>query len=154
MFDLLSIDLSGNVLKEFPYIQFVNPNINHATQLKKLDLSRNKICNLTIEENVFDMTYKNFRQLKLLDLSSNNLTEFPVVLRDCPKLEILRLIFNKITEVPALFFTSESIRKNLQELNMNSNPLKEISPAFQQLESLKILGISYTEMEEIPKCVA
>lgn len=74
-------------------------------------------------------------------------------MRECPKLEILRLIFNKIPDIPAAFFTSESIKKGLQELNMNSNPIKEINAAIGSLECLKILGISYTEVEEIPKTV-
>ena len=101
-----------------------------------------------------DYTFKQFRNLKLLDLSSNNLTEFPLCINECPKLEIIRLIYNKIKEIPAAFFNSDPIKKGLKELNMNSNPLKEINPAIAALQRLNIIGISYTEVEEIPRCVA
>ena len=142
---LLSLDLSGNVLTEFPFATLVA-----QSSLKKLDLSRNKIKNIMIPDN-HDLTYKVFKSLKMLDLSSNNLTEFPSVLKECPRLETLRLIFNKITVIPQEFLSADNVRKNLVELNINSNPLKEIPVGIGILQHLKVLGISYTDVEEIPK---
>ena len=85
-----------------------------------------------------------------MDLSSNDLTEFPVQVKDCPKLKILRLIQNKIQTIPAEFFKSENMQDNLEELNINSNPLKELSPLVKHLQKLIVLGISYTEIEVLP----
>ena len=92
--------------------------------------------------------------MRLLDLSSNLIDEFPIIVKDIPKLEILRLIFNKITEIPANFFTADAMKKGLQELNMNSNPLTELPLGIQNLEMLKVIGMSCTQITEIPKVVA
>lgn len=89
----------------------------------------------------------------MLDLSSNKLTEFPVCVKDCAKLKILRLIQNEIKEIPADFFKSECIQDNLEELNVNSNPISELSPNIKLLQKLVIVGISYTQIELIPPSI-
>ena len=68
-------------------------------------------------------------------------------------METLRLIFNKIKVIPAEYLTTESVRKNLVELNMNSNPITEIPESIGLLTCLTTLGISYTSVEEIPKAL-
>lgn len=90
-----------------------------------------------------------FSSLELLDLSSNMLTEFPICVKECSNLKILRLIFNKIKTIPIEFYKSDKMG-SLKELNLDSNPLVELNPAIKQLKDLRILGISYTKVQEIP----
>ena len=96
------------------------------------------------------LNFKVFKKLTLLDLSSNNLTEFPLCVKDCPKLKIFRVIQNKIKEIPVDFLKNENMQENLEEFNINSNPISELSPNIKLLQKLVVLGISYTQIEVIP----
>ena len=99
------------------------------------------------------MTFRKFYQLRLIDLSSNQLDEFPICLKECQKLKIIRLIKNNIKSIPIDFLRNENMKKNLEELILNSNPLQELSSSVSQLDNLKVLGISYTEVTEIPQSI-
>ena len=48
--------------------------------------------------------FRKFTKLQLLDLSSNQLIEFPSCVKDAPLLKILRLIHNRINKIPEDFF--------------------------------------------------
>lgn len=129
--------------------------------LKVLDLSRNMISYIPSafkikdeEDELVDMTFKKFYQLRLIDLSSNNLDEFPVCLKECGRLKIIRLIKNNIKSVPSEFVKSENMKKTLEELILNSNPIKELDSNISHWDKLKVLGISYTEVTEIPQSIA
>ena len=87
---LLSIDLSCNKLTKFPI-----EALKYQSQLRKIDLRRNNISNL--DEN---LSLTKFKRLKLLDLSSNRISEFPMQVTQLASLQILRLIFNKIKTIP------------------------------------------------------
>ena len=99
------------------------------------------------------LNFKVFKKLTLLDLSSNNLTEFPLCVKDCPKLKIFRVIQNKIKEIPVDFLKNENMQENLEEFNINSNPISELSPNIKLLQKLVVLGISYTQIEVIPPII-
>jgi len=55
------------------------------------------------------MDFEVFNKLMLIDLSSNSLTQFPLQLKDCKKLKILRLTFNEIPNIPSEFLASRRI---------------------------------------------
>ena len=86
----------------------------------------------------------------MLDLSANGMEEFPLILKTCVKLKELRLIHNRITEVPEEFYRSRTIRHNLEILILNNNPLKELLPNVKGLKKLKTLGIASTEITKLP----
>ena len=88
--------------------------------------------------------FRKLSKLQLLDLSSNQLIEFPSCVKDAPMLKILRLIHNRINKIPEDFFQSETIMSNLAELNVNSNPILKLNDQIGNLSALVILGISYT----------
>ena len=95
----------------------------------------------------------NFKRLQRLDLSSNQLSEFPIILKHLKQLQVLRLIRNNIETIPADFCEEEDIRDNLQELTINSNPLKEVPGNINLLKKLKILGIAYTAVKDLPSSI-
>ena len=80
--NLLTLDLSSNLFKEFPYNSISEPPVpnNSGEEAKltlcKLDLSRNRIQNIDP-----GLDFKKFECLTQLDLSSNLLTEFPIALK-------------------------------------------------------------------------
>ena len=80
--ELKTINLSGNQLTEFPYSA-----LRLSEKLLKIDLSRNKISQISA-----DVKFKTFERLMLLDLSSNNLSSFPTGIKDLTRLKYLRLI--------------------------------------------------------------
>ena len=145
MAGLLSLDISGNVFTEFPY-----EALEKLEKLRKLDISRNQISQIDGDK------WKAFRGLQLLDLSSNRLSEFPMCIRNCKSLKILRLIKNDIKSIPDEYFENKNKHLTvLQELNLNSNQnLDKLNPKINELTKLKVLGISYTKITEIPETIA
>lgn len=91
----------------------------------------------------------------MLDLSSNKLTEFPLCIKNCKKLKILRLIKNDIKSIPDEYFEDKNKHLTLlQELNLNSNQnLDKLNPKISEMTKLKVLGISYTKITEIPETI-
>ena len=71
--------------------------------LKYIDISRNRVTSL--ENNDFSK----FTRLQILDMSANGIVDFPLELRKCENLKELRLINNKIEEIPCEFFEQENI---------------------------------------------
>ena len=150
---LETLDLSSNYFTKFPYdaLSFKCPKQHGGEKdhiLRSLNLSRNRISDINR-----NLDFTVFENLRLLDLSSNRLKEFPICVKECPRLNILRLIFNQIETIPIEFYRSLDMINHLQELNMNSNPLKELSPSVKSLQKLIVLGISYTEIKELPSTV-
>mgnify|MGYP006098436305 CR=1 FL=1 len=145
MAGLLSLDISGNVFTEFPY-----EALEKLEKLRKLDISRNQISQIDGDK------WKAFRGLQLLDLSSNRLSEFPLCIKNCKSLKILRLIKNDIKSIPDEYFDNKNKHLTvLQELNLNSNQnLDKLNPKINELTKLKVLGISYTKITEIPETIA
>jgi len=102
---LETLDLSSNLFTKFPYNALSFVVAGHDHELRTLNISRNKIARIEP-----DLDFKVFQNLRLLDLSSNCLKEFPICVKECPKLNILRLIFNQIETIPADFYKHEKMQ--------------------------------------------
>lgn len=143
---LTTLDLSSNRFREFPYKNIGEPTKGRImVELIKLDLSRNKISEIDP-----DADLRTFGNLKTLDLSSNQFSEFPTCLKIVP-LVTLRLIFNKIEEIPAEYLNSKTVIENLKEFNVSNNPVSTLPPEIFDLRELVSLGIAYTKVTEIPR---
>ncbi|XP_043943054.1 keratocan [Protopterus annectens] len=103
---------------------------SEASELKWINLSRNKITNKGIGKNIF----KNLKHLLYLYMEENQLEEVPGPLPE--SLEQLRLAKNKISKIPeGIFDTLE----NLTLLDLHNNKLDDNSISANTLKGLKNL---------------
>ncbi|KAM4676697.1 keratocan isoform 1-T3 [Discoglossus pictus] len=102
----------------------------NATQLKWINLNRNKINSKKIEKNVL----KNLKNLLYLFLEDNDLEEVPAPLPET--LEQLRLARNKIAKVPEGVFSN---LENLTLLDLQHNKLTDSAFQASTLSGLKNL---------------
>ena len=99
---LIFLDLSSNLFKEFPY-----KALKLQEKLQILNMSRNKIKSISqVASGNGGLTnnFEVFTKLQTLDLSSNYFSEFPLAVKDAPILKVLRLIHNDIKIIPTEFF--------------------------------------------------
>lgn len=131
--------LQNNVIETIPRKSFLN-----ATQLKWINLNRNKITSRGIEKGVFN----NLKGLLYLFLEDNELKEVPSPLP--PSLEQLRLARNKITTIPEGVFSNLA---NLTMLDLHHNKLLDntlSSNTFQGLHSLVQLNAAQNSLTKMP----
>ncbi|WP_225986470.1 leucine-rich repeat-containing protein kinase family protein [Rufibacter sp. LB8] len=151
-----SLKLSGG-LTQFPL-----EILDLADTLEILDLSGNQLTHLPEE-------FAQLQHLKIAFFSENPFTEFPAVLAQCPKLEMigfkacrlqtvpenaipkttrwLILTDNQITQLP----TSISLCTNMQKLMLAGNRLTELPPEMAALQNLELLRISANNLTELPE---
>lgn len=108
---------------------------------KKVIGSNNKLPNKLIELKII---LCDLYDLKLLDLSYNNLSKFNKSLR-APKLTEINLSKNKITHIP--IFKNEY----LKNLDLSRNQLISFPDILDKLPLLKILNVSQNELTSFPK---
>ncbi|KAH0616736.1 hypothetical protein JD844_028102 [Phrynosoma platyrhinos] len=131
--------LQNNLIETVTEKAFVN-----ATQLKWINLNKNKITSSGIEKGVFS----NLKSLLYLFLEDNELSEVPAPLPT--SLEQLRLARNKITTVPEGVFSN---MENLTMLDLHQNKLMDStfsSTTFQGLNSLMQLNIAQNSLTQMP----
>ena len=87
-------------------------SIQRLTKLEKLDLDGNKLTELPAE-------ISDFRELRELSMSNNQLVGLPTSIQRLTKLKKLYLNGNKLTELPAEI----SDFRELRELSVIRNPL-------------------------------
>jgi Leucine-rich repeat (LRR) protein len=138
---------------------------------KKIKLSRNStIKNLIICSSLLPNRYNSLKKLHRLDLSKNNLTDFPKLkgckklkelsLRenqltlenlntDCENLEVLELQNNQITHVPA----SIARFANLKRLVLNFNQIESMDGKLAQLNKLEQLGLYSNQLTALPEAL-
>lgn len=95
-------------------------NFDH---IKKISICGKKIKTLPVE-------ISKMKNLIYIDLSSNQLSEYPKFLLPLENLKVVRLIGNKITKLD-----EEIISRNrmLNRLDVWENPIREISPVFKNV---------------------
>lgn len=92
---------------------------------------------------------KNLKNLKVLDLSNQNLSKIPVEIYSITKLKELRLDRNNIKVIP----TEITQLKHLEQLNLNNNQLSDLPPEIEQLTELKTLKLNSNQFQSLPKVV-
>uniref|UniRef100_A0A8C5PHB8 Keratocan n=1 Tax=Leptobrachium leishanense TaxID=445787 RepID=A0A8C5PHB8_9ANUR len=116
----------------------------NATEIKWINLSKNKISSKNIEKNVL----KKFKNLLYLLLEENDLDGVPAPLPD--GLEQLRLARNKISKIPEGVFSK---LENLTLLDLHNNKLTDGSfqaDAFAGLKNLVQLNVARNSLKKMP----
>ena len=151
--NLKKLNMSDNLLESFPFIA-----VQNMTNLKEVDLSRNRIAQILDEGERSQIVGNKYRKMPLskftflckIDLSSNLLTRFPEELKDLKKLRELNLMNNSIETIPSSFFMASEIQSHLKRFVLNQNPLRDLDPKVEYLGKLKVLGIAATNITKLP----
>ncbi len=115
------------------------------TAKRALKLSRNKtVKKLTICSANIPKKFKSYKSLETLDLSKNNLKQFPNI-RNCKKLKALSLRENNLTlqDLPNHF------KSNVESIELQINKIKSVPSSFGSLTKLKKINLNYNEIESI-----
>ncbi|XP_018412226.1 PREDICTED: keratocan [Nanorana parkeri] len=131
--------LHNNAIETLNEKAFVN-----ATQLRWINLNKNKLTNQKIEKNVF----RNMKNLLYLFLEDNELDGIPNPLPST--LEQLRLARNKISKIPEGVFKK---LENLTLLDLHHNKLTDGSfqaDALTELKSLMQFNVAKNSLKKMP----
>ncbi|OCT87547.1 keratocan [Xenopus laevis] len=131
--------LQNNLIESLNEESFAN-----ATELKWINLNRNKLTNKNISKNLL----KNLKSLLYLYLDDNDLEEVPAPLPE--SIEQIRLSRNKISKVPEGVFIKLG---NLTLLDLHHNQLTDSSfqaDVFNGLNSLMQLNLAKNSLKKMP----
>tara|TARA_B110000305_G_C19424439_1_gene632767 strand:- start:94 stop:1722 length:1629 start_codon:yes stop_codon:yes gene_type:complete len=176
---LTAIHIEDNAIDQLPewFIEFrelekltlknngtnvVNFDLSQLKKLRHLDLSRNKLVEISWkEENAkLERAYLQNNRLESIDpalflgggltavnLHSNRLNEIPVEIGLNENLQLLNLKNNGITQLPKELRSC----KKLSYLNCSNNKLSDLAP-IANLEQLEILKLSANKLNSFPSC--
>jgi len=129
------VDLSKN------NIAYIPDEFGNLLNLKSLNLSKNRL-----DEKSFPQVLSRLQMLEELNLSGNNLTEFPSFILDLPRLKVLHLAENQIQSVPA-----DIGRLNqLERLYLGKNCLREIPRQIESISGLRVLSLANNHLQSVP----
>ena len=141
-----SAEISDCYLHETEFLDHVNfvPDeiashpIGQFHKIRKLTLSNTHISSL-------DTGFQNFHNLRYIDLSHNELAEFPIL--EIPRLQILKLGYNRIQEVTNVDHLA------IEQLDISNNEIDDIS-ALRELiavqSSLRVLKLNDNKVCTVP----
>jgi internalin A len=116
---------------------------------KRIKLARNKsIHTLVIGSPHLPKNYRAFKVLHRLDLSRNNLTDFPMI-RGCKKLKELSLRDNRLT-----LENQKAKSTTLEVLELQKNQIKAVPASIAQFPNLKRLVLNYNAIERVTEKLA
>uniref|UniRef100_A0A673Z1M6 protein-serine/threonine phosphatase n=1 Tax=Salmo trutta TaxID=8032 RepID=A0A673Z1M6_SALTR len=125
-----SVDLSCCSLEQLP------PNLFYSQDLTHLNLKHN-----------FLPTDHRLHQLQSLNLSNNQLGQFPVAICDIPTLTEVNLSCNYLTNVGQ----AVGSMTNLQTFLLDGNCLSELPSELGSLQRLGYLGLSFNQFTHVPQ---
>ncbi|XP_032513225.2 leucine-rich repeat-containing protein 57-like [Danaus plexippus] len=128
------LQISDYKLKEIPDDVF-----NLAEQLRNLDVSKNKITNISD-------AISELKHLKQLNLSSNMIQILPSSVENLKKLELLNMSFNSLTSLPPAI----SSLSNLKQIYLNNNKIKKFPMEILGLPNLEVVELSHNKLTEVP----
>lgn len=127
---------SGNEIETIEEFVF-----NQTKLLTEIKLTNNSI------QNFFKNSFAGLQDLRILDLSHNQVSEIDAGSFNCPQLNHLNLSYNCLTEIDDNTFQGAS---QLQSLDLSYNGIGKISKnSFAGLLELKTLYLSGNEIESI-----
>lgn len=128
------LQISDHKLKEIPPDVF-----NLCDRLRNLDLSKNKLTNLSDD-------ISKLKLLKQLNLDSNKLEWLPDALVNLKKLEMLNVSNNLLAALPDSF----SSLTNLKQVYLNNNRIKMFPVQLLGLSNLEVVELANNKITEIP----
>uniref|UniRef100_A0A0R3SZK9 LRRCT domain-containing protein n=1 Tax=Hymenolepis diminuta TaxID=6216 RepID=A0A0R3SZK9_HYMDI len=133
--NLKVLNVSGNKLEHLP------GDLSHLNKLEILNASHNRMTTFLNSPNSINLS--SLRHLRTVDLSNNQLTEFPLELcfSDIP-LDILDLSKNKISLIPDAISPLQVI-----ELNLCENEISVISESLSKCPRLKVLRLAHNKIQ-------
>ncbi|XP_063779068.1 PH domain leucine-rich repeat-containing protein phosphatase 1 isoform X2 [Pseudophryne corroboree] len=137
-----SVDLSCCSLEHLPGNLFYSQDLTH------LNLKQNVLRlgpGPAAEGALNDL--QRFTKLKSLNLSNNNLGEFPLAVCSIPTLTELNLSCNALGVIPP----AVGDMNNLQTLLLDGNYLQTLPTEMGNMSQLSYLGLSFNEFTEIPE---
>lgn len=126
----------------FRRLRVIPADILVDTKIQTLNLDRNKL------KSVFGINH--LQELKILILSKNELTDFPMEIQSLIHLEKLELNQNKIQAIPTGVFPN---LKDLKHLKLNNNRLSKLPMDLGSCSKLQYLNISHNLFTEFPECI-
>ena len=155
------LNLSNNKIKKV-----TTESLGRLRKLKYLDLSMNQISEFqqtTLEESrgiqVLNLS-NNFLsdleatmlqqqdQLQVLDMSRNRIETLPESLFQNTKLEIFKMAFNKLLEIPVK--SLNPVQSSLKHLDLSGNKISLISDSLlNQIQNLVVLDLSFNSLYQI-----
>jgi len=115
-------------------IAYRNPQETHLLHLQKSGITE------------FPKEILELEDLKVLDLSHNELTSLPQGLEKLQNLEVLYLEDNQFVEFPLVVTKLPS----LKSLSLSGNYLTRVSEEIENLQNLKILKLERNKLKELP----
>lgn len=155
-----SSDGSDNEVQETKTLDFgrlgltldcLEEHLSHLHGISKLRDIETVLLNQNLIATLPSHTLSRFNNLRVLDLSSNGLTQLPQdLLQVCP-LKKLILKNNLLTNgsLPKCFKSGKS--NGLRELNLSGNLLKRFPDAVLELKNLRYLYLGANNIENISK---
>ncbi|XP_053322188.1 PH domain leucine-rich repeat-containing protein phosphatase 1 [Spea bombifrons] len=137
-----SVDLSCCNLEHLPESLFYSQDLTH------LNLKQNalRLCLAPTAEGTLD-DLQRFTKLKSLNLSNNNLGEFPLAVCSIPTLTELNLSCNALQAIPP----GVGDMNNLQTFLLDGNYLQVLPAELANMQQLSYLGLSFNEFTEVPE---
>uniref|UniRef100_A0A4W5MH01 protein-serine/threonine phosphatase n=1 Tax=Hucho hucho TaxID=62062 RepID=A0A4W5MH01_9TELE len=128
-----SVDLSCCSLEQLP------PNLFYSQDLTHLNLKHNFLPT--------DHRLHQFSRLRSLNLSNNQLGQFPMAICDIPTLTEVNLSCNYLTNVGQ----AVGSMTNLQTFLLDGNCLSELPSELGSLQRLGYLGLSFNQFTHVPQ---
>ncbi|EAY06522.1 Leucine Rich Repeat family protein [Trichomonas vaginalis G3] len=145
---LENLDLFLNMYKKFPELPQSLVSLSFGFNfVSELNLSLPNLTQLRVPGCGIKIisTDCQFPNLRLLDISMNNLCEVPPIDSIFPKLETLYISFNYIHEFP------KSLPLSIVEVNASHNVIEEWNDNIDHLQSLTSVDVSHNKLLTIPK---
>lgn len=141
--DITHRNLTANEVEERLGQMYIKPLV--LSEIENVYLHHNMLSTIP-------MAVLKFNNLKVLDISSNNLTKIPDVINQCPLVTLIAKN-NKLTNesLPKVLFAKG---KSIKEINLSGNRFEYFPEQLIELHSLRYLYLGGNQITSIPTTVS
>lgn len=141
--DITHRNLTTNEVEERLGQMYIKPLV--LSEIENVYLHHNMLSTIP-------MAVLKFNNLKVLDISSNNLTKIPDVINQCPLVTLIAKN-NKLTNesLPKVLFAKG---KSIKEINLSGNRFEYFPEQLIELHSLRYLYLGGNQITSIPTTVS